>query len=200
MNTLIGQKAPNFTAKAIMPDNTIHENFNLYAAIEGKKCLLFFYPLDFTFVCPTEILSFHHKIAAFDERNTAVIGVSIDSHFTHLAWKNTPHSKGGIGHIRFPLVSDLNKDIARSYKVLNPEGISFRASIFIDEKLIVRHLTVNDLPIGRSVAESLRIIDAWDHVQEHGEVCPADWQKGKPAMQATSQGVADYLTSNAEEL
>jgi len=200
MHTLVGQKAHNFTAKAIMPDNAIKEQFDLYASIEGKKCVLFFYPLDFTFVCPTEILALHSKVAAFEERNTVLIGISTDSHFSHLAWKNTPTRKGGIGHIRFPLVSDYNKDISRSYGVLHPEGMSFRASILIDEQKIVRYCGINDLPLGRSVLEILRIVDALDHFQEHGEVCPADWQKGKPAMQPTSSGVNDYLISNAEEL
>jgi peroxiredoxin (alkyl hydroperoxide reductase subunit C) len=200
MKTLVGQKAPDFTAKAVMADNGIESNFNLYNVIAGKKCVLFFYPLDFTFVCPSEIIAFNNRIGEFSSRNTKVIGVSIDSHFCHLAWKNTTLNKGGIGHIQFPLVSDLTKSISKDYGILHDDGIAFRCSVLIDEDLIVRHISVNDLPLGRDVDETLRIVDAWDHFKQYGEVCTAGWKKGKPAMQTSASGVADYLTSHADEL
>jgi peroxiredoxin (alkyl hydroperoxide reductase subunit C) len=200
MKTLVSLQAHDFTAKTVMPDNRIEQNFNLFNTIKGKKCILFFYPLDFTFVCPSEIIAFNNRLGDFSSRNTKVIGISIDSHFCHLAWKNTPHSKGGIGNIQFPLVADLTKSISQSYGVLNEEGIAFRCSVFIDEDLIVRHMSVNDLPIGRNIDEILRIIDAWDHFKQHGEACPAGWNKGKPSIQTSASGISDYLTSHADEL
>ncbi len=201
MQIPIGHKAFDFSTKAIMPNNEIDSNFNLYNYVKNKKCILFFYPLDFTFVCPSEIISFNNRIGQFtDDRNTKVIGISVDSHYSHLAWKNTPVSKGGIGNIRFPLVSDLNKDIARNYGILNQDGVSYRATVFMDENLIIRHMSINDMPIGRNVDEILRIVDAWDHYKTHGEVCPAGWHKGDEAMQESAEGVADYLTSNAAKL
>ncbi|MDX1923902.1 MAG: peroxiredoxin [Rickettsiaceae bacterium] len=197
----IGKPAPDFSAKAVMPDNSFQNDFNLKTYLKNSKGILFFYPLDFTFVCPSEIISFHNKIGEFAAKKTKIIGVSVDSHFSHLAWKNTPHNKGGVGRIQFPLVSDLSKSISKHYHVLNEEeGISMRGTFFIDENFILRHMLVNDLPIGRSVEEALRIVDAWDHFNEFGEVCPAGWQKGDEAMQATSEGVADYLASNADKL
>ncbi|MES2215624.1 MAG: peroxiredoxin, partial [Pseudomonadota bacterium] len=153
-----------------------------------------------TFVCPSEIIAFHNRLGAFSERNTKVIAVSVDSHFSHLAWKNIPHSKGGIGNVQFPMVSDLNKNVSRSYNVLNEDGISMRGTFIIDENFVLRHMLVNDLPLGRNVDETIRMIDAIDFHHENGEVCPAGWQVGDEAMTATSQGVADFLTSNADKL
>jgi len=200
MKIPIGCKVPDFIAKAVMPDNNIDPKFNLHNYIKGRKCLLFFYPLDFTFVCPSEIIAFHNRLGDFSAKNTKVIGVSVDSHFCHLAWKNVSHSKGGIGNVQFPLVSDLNKTIAAAYGILNEEGIAYRCSVLIDEELIIRHMTINDLPLGRNIDEMLRLIDAWDHFKENGEVCPAGWNKGKAAIQTSQSGIADYLTSNADKL
>jgi peroxiredoxin (alkyl hydroperoxide reductase subunit C) len=200
MRTLVGQQAPDFSAKAVMADNSIEQNFNLHQVLKGKKGILFFYPLDFTFVCPSEIIAFNNRLGEFSSRNTKVIGISVDSHFCHLAWKNTPHNKGGIGNIQFPLVADLTKSISKDYGILNDEGIDFRCSVLIDEDLIVRHMSVNDLPLGRNIDEMLRLVDAWDHFKQHGEVCPAGWSKGKPSIQTSASGIADYLTSHADEL
>jgi peroxiredoxin (alkyl hydroperoxide reductase subunit C) len=196
----VGKEAPDFTEKAVMPDNSIEFEFNLKHYAKGHKCVLFFYPLDFTFVCPSEIIAFHNRIGAFAERNTKVVSVSVDSHFSHIAWKNTAHSKGGIGNVQFPMISDLNKNVSRAYSVLNTDGISMRGTFVIDEHFILRHILVNDLPLGRNVDETIRIIDAINFHHEYGEVCPTGWKSGDEAMTATSQGVADYLTSNADKL
>ena len=200
MHVFVGKEAPDFVAKTVMPDNNIEFEFNLRNHIKGSKCVLFFYPLDFTFVCPSEIIAFHNRLGEFSSRHTKVVGVSVDSHFSHLAWKNTPHSKGGIGNIQYPLVSDLNKQVSTMYNVLNDEGISLRGTFIIDEDFVVRHLLVNDLPIGRNVDEALRVIDAIEFHKENGEVCPAGWHSGAEGMTATSDGVADFLASNAEQL
>ncbi len=200
MQAFVGKEAPDFIAKAVMPDNEIEYEFSLKDYANGSKIVLFFYPLDFTFVCPSEIIAFHNRLGEFSARNTKIIGVSVDSHFSHLAWKNTPHSKGGIGNIQFPLVADLNKFVSRAYNVLNDDGISMRGTFLIDEDFILRHMLVNDLPLGRNVDETLRMIDALDFHRENGEVCPAGWNKGDEAMTPSSEGVSDYLASNAEKL
>ncbi|MBM3610016.1 MAG: peroxiredoxin [Alphaproteobacteria bacterium] len=200
MTVLVGKTAPDFTAAAVMGDNTIKENFNLKDYLKGRTGVLFFYPLDFTFVCPSEIIAFANRLSSFKERNTEIIGVSVDSHFTHLAWKNTPINNGGIGPIGFPLVADLTKNIARSYDVLVNDAVAFRGTFLIDGKGIVRHQVVNDLPLGRNVDETLRMVDALHYHEQHGEVCPAGWNKGKQAMKATADGVASYLAKNAEAL
>jgi peroxiredoxin (alkyl hydroperoxide reductase subunit C) len=196
----VGKKAPNFTAKAVMPDNSIAFDFDLAEYADGSKIVLLFYPLDFTFVCPSELIALNNHLGEFSERNTKVVTVSIDSHFSHLAWKNTPYSKGGIDNVQYPMVSDLMKTISFAYNVLNHEGISMRGTFIIDEDFVVRHMLVNDLPLGRSIEEVLRMLDAIDYHRENGEVCPAGWKKGNEAMSATAEGVADYLTSNAERL
>ena len=200
MNKFIGQPAPEFTAKAVMPDNSIEANFSLKKYLNGEKAILFFYPLDFTFVCPSEIIAFNNRLGEFSSRNTKVNAVSVDSHFSHHAWKAMPVNKGGIGNIQLPMVSDLNKEISTAYDVLNVDGVSYRATFLIDEEFNIRHFLVNDLPLGRNVEETLRMIDALDHHNKHGEVCPAGWQKGDQGMDPTQQGVSDYLTSNAETL
>lgn len=200
MSVLVGKNAPDFTAAAVMGDNTINENFNLLKHLNGRTGVLFFYPLDFTFVCPSEIIAFANRLNEFKERNTEIIGVSVDSHFTHLAWKNTPVNEGGIGNIGFPLVADLTKSIARDYDVLVDESVSFRGTFLIDGKGIVRHQVVNDLPLGRNVDEALRMVDALHFHEQHGEVCPAGWNKGQQGMKATADGVASYLASNADKL
>lgn len=200
MSVLTGKQAPNFTAAAVMQDNSITETFDLKAYLAGKKGLLFFYPLDFTFVCPSEILAFHNKAAEFEAKGTKLVGVSVDSQFTHLAWRNTPVEKGGIGQISFPLVADITKNIARDYDVLINDAVSLRGAFLIDEEFTVRHQVVNDLPLGRSVEEALRMVDALTFHQENGEVCPANWRAGKEGMNPTAEGVADYLAKNAESL
>jgi peroxiredoxin (alkyl hydroperoxide reductase subunit C) len=164
----------------------------------GKYVVIFFYPLDFTFVCPSEIIAFDKKLPEFKRRNCEMIGVSVDSHFTHLAWKNTPVNKGGIGNVQFPLVSDLNKEISRKYGILLNDSISLRGLFLIDKKGVVRHSVVNDLPLGRNVEDALRMVDALQFTEEFGEVCPANWRKGEEGMKPTADGVASYLAKNAK--
>ena len=200
MSVLVGKEAPDFTAAAVMPDNTINEAFNLKSHLKGKTGLLFFYPLDFTFVCPSEILAFDNRMDQFKERGVEVIAVSVDSHFTHLAWKNTAVNDGGIGKVKFPMVADLTKSIAKDYDVLVNDAVSFRGTFLIDRDGIVRHQIVNDLPLGRNVDEAIRMVDALHHHEQHGEVCPAGWNKGKKGMEATSSGVASYLSEFSEKL
>lgn len=194
----IGKPAPDFTATAVMPDNTLNPKFNLKEYLNGKIGVLFFYPLNFTFVCPSEIISFNQKLQAFNEKDAKVIGVSIDSQFSHLAYKNTPIEKGGIGDVQFPLVADITKQISRDYGVLFNDSIAFRGTFVIDQSGIVRHQTINDLPLGRNIDETLRIIDAWKYHQQYGEVCPANWNKGDEAMKPTQEGVAKYLSKRAK--
>ncbi len=197
---LVGRPAPDFTAKAVMANNEINENFNLKSYLDGSYGIVFFYPLDFTFVCPSEILAHDHRVEAFAERNTKVVAVSIDSHFTHLAWKNTPVEKGGLGNVRFPMVADLTKSISRAYGVLTGDAVSLRGTFLIDRAGIVRHQLVNDLPLGRNVDEAVRMVDALQFHEEHGEVCPAGWQKGKSGMKATPEGVAAFLAEHGKEM
>ena len=196
MSTLVTKEAPLFTAPAVMPNNTIKEDFSL-EDYKGKYVLLFFYPLDFTFVCPTEIIAFDKKLKEFESRNTQVIGVSIDSQFSHYAWKNTEPKKGGIGNIQFPLVADLAKSISKDYGVLFNESIALRGLFLIDKEGVVRHSVINDLPLGRSVDEAIRMIDALQFFEENGEVCPADWHKGEEGMKPDADGVATYLADHA---
>jgi peroxiredoxin (alkyl hydroperoxide reductase subunit C) len=199
-STLVTRPAPDFTAKAVMPNNEIVDHFNLKQYLKGEVGVIFFYPLDFTFVCPSEIIAFNNRLGEFAARNVRVIGISVDSHFTHHAWKNTPINKGGIGSIQFPLVADLTKSIARDYGVLLDDAVALRATFLIDKQGIVRHALVNDLPLGRNVDETLRTIDAWMHYEKDGEVCPAGWMKGAAAMRPTQEGVSDFLASYADEL
>jgi peroxiredoxin (alkyl hydroperoxide reductase subunit C) len=200
INGFIGNQAPDFIAKAVMPDNSIVQDFSLSKYLQGHKGILFFYPLDFTFVCPSEIIAFNNRIGEFTAKNAKIVGISVDSHYAHHAWKTTPVSKGGIGNIQFPLIADLKKEISSAYGVLHQDGIAYRASFLIDEHFNIRHYVVNDLPLGRNIDEALRMIDALDHHITHGEVCPAGWKKGDQGMSPTQQGVADYLSSNAETL
>lgn len=196
MSTLVTRKAPEFSAMAVMPDGAFQElRLDDY---KGKYVVLFFYPLDFTFVCPTEIIAFDRELEKFKERGAEVIGVSVDSHYTHLAWKNTPREQGGIGAIRYPLVADLRKTVARDYGVLTEDGaVALRGLFLIDKAGIVRHELVNDLGLGRSVDEALRMLDALRFSEQHGEVCPANWHQGDEAMKPTSDGVSSYLAKNA---
>jgi len=193
LTTLVTKEAPDFTAQAVLPDNSFAEL--TLSKYRGKYVVLFFYPLDFTFVCPSEILAFDKRVAAFKEKNCEVIGVSVDSRFTHLAWKNTPVENGGIGNVQYPLVEDLTKSIAADYGILLPGGVALRGLFLIDTKGVVRHSIINDLPLGRSVNEALRMLDALQFVETHGgEVCPANWQEGEDSMKASKEGVADYLS------
>ncbi|MEO6421185.1 MAG: peroxiredoxin [Candidatus Nitrotoga sp.] len=200
MAVLVGKLAPDFTAVAVMGDNEINETFSLTNHLDGRYGVVFFYPLDFTFVCPSELIAFDHRLEEFQKRQTEVIGISIDSHFTHLAWKNTPINKGGIGKVRYPLVADIKHDICRAYDVEHNDGVAFRGSFLIDRSGVVRHQVVNDLPLGRDIDEMLRMVDALQFHEEHGEVCPAGWSKGEAGMNATSEGVAKYLSEYADNL
>jgi peroxiredoxin (alkyl hydroperoxide reductase subunit C) len=200
MSVLVGKSAPDFKAVAVMGDNSINEGFCLSEQIKGKYAVIFFYPLDFTFVCPSELLAFDHRLADFKARNVEVIGISIDSHFSHLAWKNTPVNNGGIGQVGYPLVADMKHDICKAYDVEHDIGVALRGSFLIDKSGVVRHQVVNDLPLGRDIDEMLRMVDALQFTEEHGEVCPAGWNKGKPGMKATTAGVAEYLAQHAAEL
>jgi peroxiredoxin (alkyl hydroperoxide reductase subunit C) len=197
MCNLVTKPAPDFTAVAVMPDNTFNENFSL-SNYKGKYVVLFFYPLDFTFVCPSEIIAFDKKLDEFKKRNCEVIGVSVDSHFAHWAWKGTPVQKGGIGHVKYPLVADITKKIAADYGVLLEDGIALRGLFLIDKEGIVRHCVINDLPLGRSVDETLRMLSALQFSEKHGDVCPANWKEGEEAMRPTAEGVAAYLSKHAE--
>jgi len=213
---LVTKSAPNFKAQAVMPDNSFKEvSLSDY---KGKKVVLFFYPLDFTFVWPSELIAFDKRLSDFEKRNTQVLGCSIDSHFSHLRWKEMPVDKGGIGNIQYPLLADIDKSIARKYDVLlgttpatvmtddNDEetsvggGVALRGSFLIDEEGNVRHEIKNDLPLGRNMDEMLRLIDALDHHNKHGEVCPAGWAQGKTGMKPSDDGMRDFLANNTEEL
>lgn len=200
MAVLVGKAAPDFTAATVLGNNSIDENFNLKAHIKNKYAVIFFYPLDFTFVCPSELIAFDHRLKEFKDRNVEVIGVSIDSHFTHLAWKNTAVNNGGIGQVQYPLVADIKHEICKAYDVEAEGGVAYRGSFLIDKTSIVRHQVVNDLPLGRNIDEMLRMIDALQFTEQHGEVCPAGWSKGKAGMKADTKGVADYLAKHAGEL
>ena len=201
MSVLVGRPAPDFTAAAVLGSGEIVDSFNLAEAIKGKKAVVFFYPLDFTFVCPSELLAFDHRMEEFKSRGVEVIGVSIDSQFSHNAWRNTAVNDGGIGQVQYTLVADVKHEICKAYDVEHPEaGVAFRASFLIDEEGSVRHQVVNDLPLGRNVDEMIRMIDALQFHQDHGEVCPAGWNKGDKGMTATTEGVAAYLTDNADKL
>lgn len=201
MSVLVGKTAPDFTVPAVMPNNEINDKFNLTEYLDGKVGILFFYPLDFTFVCPSEIISFNNKLKQFEERGAKVVAVSVDSHFTHLAWKNTEVNKGGIGNVQFPMVADLTKSIASDYDVLiENAGVALRGTFLIDKNGVVRNQVINDLPLGRSIDEALRIVDALNFHEEHGEVCPAGWNKGSEGMTATAEGVSKYLDKNAGDL
>ena len=194
MAAFVTQPAPDFKAVALV-NGDFKEGFTL-SQFKGKKVVLFFYPLDFTFVCPTEILAFSDAAKEFEARDTQVIGVSVDSQFSHWAWSETERAKGGIKGVTFPLVSDLTKSIAADYNVLLPGGIALRGLFLIDEAGILRHITVNDLPLGRNVEEVLRVVDALDFHTQHGEVCPANWKKGDKAMKPTQEGLRDYSANH----
>ncbi|EIJ42427.1 peroxiredoxin [Beggiatoa alba B18LD] len=200
MTVLVGHAAPDFTAAAILGNGQIVEDFNLSATIKGKPAVIFFYPLDFTFVCPTELIAFDKRLEEFKKRNVEVIGVSIDSHFSHLAWRNTPVEKGGIGPVKYTLVADINHSIVKNYGIEAAGGVAYRASFLINKEGKVVHQVVNDLPLGRNVDEMLRMVDALQFFEENGEVCPAGWKKGEVGMKGSPEGVAAYLSKNVEAL
>ncbi len=199
MGVLVTREAPDFVAPAVMPDGTINETFRL-SDLRGKYVVLFFYPLDFTFVCPTEIIAHDSRLDQFKQRDVEVVAVSIDSAFTHHAWRNTPPNKGGIGEVKFPIVADMKHTITQAYGVEHPDGVALRASFLIDKDGVVQHQTVNNLPLGRNVDEMLRLVDALQFTEEHGEVCPAGWNKGETGMKPTTEGVAEYLDTHAAKL
>ncbi|MDR0481016.1 MAG: peroxiredoxin [Gallionellaceae bacterium] len=199
MAVLVNKPAPDFTATAVLGNNEIKEiKFSEFT--KGKYAVVFFWPLDFTFVCPSELIAFDHRLDEFKKRHVEVVGVSIDSEFTHLAWKNTPVDKGGIGKVGYAMVADLKQEIVKAYDVQSEGGVAFRGSFLIDKKGIVQHQVVNNLPLGRNIDEMLRMVDALQFTEEHGEVCPAGWHKGKAGMKASPNGVAEYLASHAKDL
>lgn len=200
MSVLVGHKAPDFTVAAVLGNGEIVNEFNLAKSIEGKYALVFFYPLDFTFVCPSELIALDHRFEEFKKRNVEVISVSVDSQFTHHAYRNTPVDKGGIGPVQYTMAADINHAICKSYGVEHEAGVALRGAFLIDKQGIVRAQVVNDLPIGRNVDELLRLVDAIQFHEEHGMVCPAGWKKGQKGMNASPTGVADYLAENAEAL
>lgn len=200
MAVLVGKPAPDFTVPAVLADGSIVENYSFSAATKGKYALVFFYPLDFTFVCPSELIALDHRIPDFKARNVEVVGVSIDSHFTHNAWRNTAVNDGGIGQVKYTLAADITHEIAKNYDVESAGGVAFRGAFLIDPEGVVRSQIVNDLPLGRSMDEILRLFDALQFHAEHGEVCPANWKKGDKGMDASPAGVAKYLSENADKL
>ncbi len=199
MTVLVSKQAPDFTAPAVMPSGVIEDNFTL-SELRGKYVVLFFWPLDFTFVCPTEIIAHDRRIEQFKERNVEVVGISIDSQFTHFAWRNTSINDGGIGPVQFPMVADVNHAITKAYGIEHPDGVALRASFLIDRDGIVQHQVVNNLPLGRNVDEMLRLVDALQYTEAYGEVCPAGWQKGDTGMKPTADGVASYLSGKSDQL
>lgn len=201
ITTLIGKKAPDFTTAAVLANGEINNHFNLHTEIDKKFAIIFFYPLDFTFVCPSELIAVDNRIEEFHKRNTLIMGVSIDSQFTHNAWRNTPVANGGIGPIKFPLIADVNHQICQAYGVEHPTAhVALRGAFIIDQKGIVRSQIINDLPLGRNVDELLRLIDALEFHEKHGEVCPAGWTKGKTGIQPTTDGIAKFLSDEASSL
>lgn len=201
MGVLVGRKAPDFTAAAVLGDGTIVDGYSFSEATRGKYAVVFFWPLDFTFVCPSELIAFDHRLKEFQARNVEVVGVSVDSQFTHNAWRGTPVKLGGIGPVGYTMVADLTHAICKAYDVETPDGTrAFRASFLIDRGGVVQHQVINNLPLGRNIDEMLRMVDALQFHEENGEVCPAGWQKGAKGMKETPGGVAEYLAENAAKL
>lgn len=201
MTVLVGRQVPDFTAPAVMGNGEIVDKFNLYEHIKGKHAVVFFYPLDFTFVCPSELIALDHRLDEFKARNVEVIAVSIDSHFTHNAYRHTAVNQGGIGEVRYPMIADMSHTICQSFGVEHPvAGVALRAAFIIDKQGLVRSQLVNDLPIGRNIDELIRLVDAVQYFETHGEVCPAGWKKGDAGMKANPKGVAEYLAQHAQKL
>ncbi|HCK4498691.1 TPA: peroxiredoxin [Pseudomonas aeruginosa] len=199
MSVLVNKQAPDFTAAAVLGDGSIVDAFQL-SSLRGKYVVLFFWPLDFTFVCPSEIIAHNNRMDKFRELGVEVVGVSIDSQFTHHAWRSTPVEKGGIGAVEFTMVADVKHEITRAYGIEHEDGVALRASFLIDRAGVVQHQVVNNLPLGREVDEMVRLVEALQFTEEHGEVCPAGWRKGQKGMRASAEGVASYLAENAEAL
>ncbi|HDF2341467.1 TPA: peroxiredoxin C [Morganella morganii] len=198
---LVTRQAPDFTAAAVMGNGEIVDNFNLKEHLNGRPAVIFFWPMDFTFVCPSELIAFDHRYEEFKKRGVEVIGVSMDSEFVHNAWRNTAIEDGGIGQVQYPMIADIKHDIMRAYGVEFPEaGVALRGSFLVDKNGVVRHQVVNDLPLGRNVDEMLRMVDALQFHEEHGDVCPAQWEKGQEGMNASPKGVADFLKKNSGKL
>lgn len=198
---LVTRQAPDFTAAAVLGNGEIVDNFNLKSHIQGKPAVIFFWPMDFTFVCPSELIAFDKRYAEFQKRGVEIIGVSFDSEFVHNAWRQVPTDKGGIGPVRYPMVADIKRDIIKAYGIEHPDaGVALRGSFLIDKEGIVRHQVVNDLPLGRNIDEMMRMVDALQFHEEHGEVCPAQWEKGQEGMGASTEGVAKYLSENLTRL
>lgn len=197
---LVGQKAPDFSCSAVLGDGTINDDFNFAKATAGKYALVFFYPLDFTFVCPSELIALDHRTDAFKERNVEVVAVSIDSQFTHYAWRKTAIDNGGIGEVKYTMAADINHEICKAYGVETAGGVAYRGAFIVDDKGVVRSQIVNDLPLGRNMDELLRLVDALQFHEEHGEVCPAGWNKGDAGMKDTTAGVASYLSEHSSKL
>lgn len=200
MSVLVGKQAPGFTLSAVMPDNSIKEDFNFSDYIKRKIAVLFFWPADFTFVCPSEIIAFNNKLEEFNKRGVVIAGCSVDSQYVHYAWKNTPVEKGGIGEIKFPMLADITGEVAKQYDILSDAKLAYRATFLIDQNGKVVHQIVNDLPLGRNIDEVIRMIDALLFTQQYGEVCPANWKKGEEGMKATVEGVSEYLSKHATDL
>ncbi len=199
MSVLVTKNAPDFEAAAVLGNGEIVDNFKL-SSLKGKYVVLFFWPLDFTFVCPTEIIAHNSRLEEFKKRNVEIVGVSIDSQFTHYSWRNTKVEDGGIGEVSFPMVADVKHEITQAYGVEHPAGVALRASFLIDKDGVVQHQTVNNLPLGRNIDEMLRVVDALQFTEEYGEVCPAGWQKGDEGMKDTADGVASYLAKHSSDL
>ena len=199
MSVLVNKQAPDFTAAAVLGDGSIVDAFQL-SSLRGKYVVLFFWPLDFTFVCPSEIIAHNNRMDKFRELGVEVVGVSIDSQFTHHAWRSTPVETGGIGAVEFTMVADVKHEITRAYGIEHEDGVALRASFLIDRAGVVQHQVVNNLPLGREVDEMVRLVEALQFTEEHGEVCPAGWRKGQKGMKASAEGVASYLAENAEAL
>jgi len=198
---LVTREAPDFTAAAVLGNGEIVNNFNLKKHISGKPAVIFFWPMDFTFVCPSELIAFDHRYEEFQKRGVEVVGVSFDSEFVHNAWRNTSVENGGIGQVKYAMVADVKREIQQAYGIEHPEaGVALRGSFLIDKNGVVRHQVVNDLPLGRNVDEMIRMVDALQFHEEHGEVCPAQWEKGKEGMKDSPEGVAKYLSKNASKL
>ncbi|GAA0344675.1 peroxiredoxin C [Morganella psychrotolerans] len=198
---LVTRQAPDFTAAAVLGNGEIVDNFNLKKHLNGRPAVIFFWPMDFTFVCPSELIAFDHRYEEFKKRGVEVVGISMDSEFVHNAWRNTAIDAGGIGQVQYPMVADIKHDIMKAYGVEHPEaGVALRGSFLVDKNGVVRHQVINDLPLGRNVDEMIRMVDALQFHEEHGEVCPAQWEKGQEGMSASPKGVADYLKKNSGKL
>ncbi|CAL4319817.1 Alkyl hydroperoxide reductase C [Buchnera aphidicola (Periphyllus testudinaceus)] len=199
--SLVTQKAPDFTTSAVLKNGKINENFNFKKYISNKKAVLFFWPMDFTFVCPSEIIAFNKLYNEFKIRKVKLIGISFDSVFVHLAWQKTKYKKGGIGPIKYVMASDIKREIQKSYGIEHPKlGVALRASFLIDEEGIIRHEVINDLPYGRNIQDMLRIIDALIFHKKFGEVCPANWNINKKGIQPTYNGISEYLSKNINKI